>query len=364
MDFDGVKVPEAWAEAARAVPRESFVPAVALVGALPDDPASWIDRDLDPAGWRRAVHSDAAIAVQLDDGALDIVEKPGDPFAVATSSCSAPSLVFSMLDLLAPDTGDVVLEIGTGWTAGLLAARLGSDSVVSVEIDPAIAAWARSNLWDVGLAPSVIVGDGALGYPGRAPYDRVHVTCGVTRVPYQWVSQSRPGGVIVLPWMPGWQTGHVARLTVHDGVATGHFHGPSGFMLMRAQRPPEVPIGGDPRESTSTLDPHDLASASRGLSLTIAGLLPDVRGHAVTNADGTLRVAARHGDSHALAVFPADASRGDVVQRGPRDLWDELEAAVRQWHAWERPGPERFGLTITPDDQHVWLDSPESPVGK
>ncbi|RFU40839.1 methyltransferase domain-containing protein [Actinomadura logoneensis] len=358
MDFGGVKVPEAWAEAAHAVPRERFIPAVALVGALPDDPASWIDRDLDPAGWLRAVYSDVAIGVQLNDGALDIKDKPGDPFAVATSSCSAPSLVFAMLELLAPAKGDVVLEIGTGtgWTAGLLASLLGENGVVSVEIDPAIAAQARANLQSVGLMPSVIVGDGALGHPERAPYDRVHVTCGVTRIPYEWVGQSKAGGVIVLPWTPGWQTGHIVRLTVNDGIATGRFHGPSGFMPLRSQRPPEDPISGEPRESVSTLDPHDLASAPEGLSLAVAGLLPDVRGHAVTNADGTLRVAARQGDSHALAIFPGDASRAEVVQRGPRDLWDELEAAVHQWNAWNRPTPDRFGLTVTPEGQHVWLD--------
>ncbi len=359
-----MNVAEAWAEAARAVPRERFVPAVALLGVLPGSPTSWIDRDLDPEGWWRAVRSNAAIAVQLDDGVLDIEDKPAAPFAVATSSCSAPSLVFSMLDLLSADKGDVVLEIGTGtgWTAGLLAARLGPDNVVSVEIDPAVAARARSNLRSVGLAPSVIVGDGALGHPERAPYDRVHVTCGVTRIPYEWVRQSKPGGVIVLPWMPGWQTGHVARLTVVDGVATGRFHGPSGFMLMRAQRPPEVPITGEPRESVSTLDPHDFASAPEGLALTIAGLLPDVRGRAAAHSDGTLHVAVRHGDSHALAVFPPDAPEADVTQRGPRDLWDELEDAVHRWNAWNRPGPDRFGLTVTPDGQYVWLDSPDTPV--
>ncbi|MFC4911744.1 methyltransferase domain-containing protein [Actinomadura gamaensis] len=360
MEFDGVTVPEAWAEPARVVAREKFLPDVALVGPRPDDPASWIDRRTAPDAWLRAVYSDAAVAVQLDDGALDIASKPADPFAVATSSCSAPGLVFAMLDLLDPQDGEVVLEIGTGtgWTAGLLATRVGARNVISVEVDPNVATFARANLSSVGLDPDVVVGDGALGYPARAPYDRVHVSCGVTRIPYAWVEQTRPGGVIVLPWMPGWQTGHLARLTVEDGVASGRFHGTSGFMLMRAQRPSEPPITGEPRVSASTLDARGLASADEGLSLAIAGLLPDVRGHAVTSPDGTVRIAAREGDSHALAVLSPRSARAEVVQRGPRNLWDELEAAVHQWHAWGRPTPDRFGLTVTPQTQHVWLDSP------
>ncbi|MCP2336209.1 protein-L-isoaspartate(D-aspartate) O-methyltransferase [Actinomadura rupiterrae] len=271
-----------------------------------------------------------------------------------------------MLDLLAPDEGDAVLEIGTGtgWTAGLISARLGAGHVVSVEIDPAMAAQARANLEALGLTPHVVVGDGALGHPESAPYDRVHVSCGVRTVPYTWVEQARPGGVIVLPWMPGWQTGHLVRLRIEDGAASGRFHGTSGFMLMRSQRPAEDPITGAPRTGTSTLDPSELSAAPEGLSLAIAGLLPDVQGHAVTGPDGTLRVAARWNDSHALAVFPPDGTGALVEQRGPRDLWDELEAAVQHWNKWGRPGPERFGLSVTRQGQYVWLDSPSSPLRK
>ena len=49
-------------------------------------------------------------------------------------------------------------------------------------------------------AVTVITGDGAHGYPPRAPYDRVLATAAVQRVPYAWVAQTRPGGRVVTPW--------------------------------------------------------------------------------------------------------------------------------------------------------------------
>ncbi|MFD7450082.1 hypothetical protein [Kitasatospora sp. NPDC059827] len=52
----------------------------------------------------------------------------------------------------------------------------------------------------------------------------------------------------------------------------------------------------------------------------------------------------------------------EVVQSGPRRLWDEVEAAWGRWDAHGRPGFERFGLTVSPDGQAVWLDTPDFPV--
>ncbi|MFE2729029.1 hypothetical protein [Kitasatospora sp. NPDC059327] len=52
----------------------------------------------------------------------------------------------------------------------------------------------------------------------------------------------------------------------------------------------------------------------------------------------------------------------EVVQSGPRRLWDEVEAARRWWDGRGRPGFDRFGLTVTPDGQTAWLDRPDNPV--
>lgn len=57
------------------VPRHLFIPDIALVGAVVDDPDSWIDRTADPDRWWQAVNDDRAIATQLDDGAVDMAAK-------------------------------------------------------------------------------------------------------------------------------------------------------------------------------------------------------------------------------------------------------------------------------------------------
>jgi protein-L-isoaspartate O-methyltransferase len=57
------------------------------------------------------------------------------------------------------------------------------------------------------------------------PYDCIHVTCGITRIPCTWVTQCRPGALIVLPWLPTGYAGHWLRLHVGaDGRAIGRFH--------------------------------------------------------------------------------------------------------------------------------------------
>lgn len=98
------------------------------------------------------------------------------------------------------EPGMSVLEIGTdtGWNAALLAHQLGGANLTSVEIDPGIAAQARTALADAGYG--AVTGDGTLGHLSRAPYDRVISTACVYRVPYPWIAQTRPGGLIVTPW--------------------------------------------------------------------------------------------------------------------------------------------------------------------
>ncbi|MBA9002648.1 methyltransferase domain-containing protein [Thermomonospora cellulosilytica] len=216
------------------VPRHLFVPERAWC--TPDGrPGYLIDRSRDPEQWVRAAYTDMAIVTQLDDGATDIGSGDGE----YTCSLSAPSMVLAGLSLLSPERGDRVLEIGTGtgWTAALLSHRVGAENVTTVEVDPALGMRAVERLKAVGYRPRVVVGDGAEGFPERAPYDRVHVTCGVREVPYAWVEQTRPGGVIVLPWMHSPHSGELTRLTVHeDGTATGRFYGEVDFMMLRAQR--------------------------------------------------------------------------------------------------------------------------------
>ncbi|MCT9933183.1 methyltransferase domain-containing protein [Planotetraspora sp. A-T 1434] len=342
-----------WRAALHAVPRHLFVPDRAWAAA-DDGPGYAIDRELRPEAWMDAAYADHPIITQLDDGATDVTTGDGH----YTSSLSAPGVVVEFLEILDPYDGDRVLEIGTGtgWTAALLAHRLGDGNVTSVEIDKEVHAAAADNLATAGLSPRLILGDGAEGRPDGAPYDRVHVTCGVSRVPYAWVEQTRPGGIIVLPWMPEFEGGHKVALTVgRDGRAIGRFaYRGAAYMMLRAQRPPGWEYAGDYRKSTATLDPRRVLRAGTGLDVAVAGMLPGVS--AVTDHSDGFEVWLSDGESGAWV------SGDEVNQYGPRSLWDELEEVFFTWVGWGNPARDRFGLTVAPDGQRVWLDSPDNPL--
>ncbi|GGS23662.1 hypothetical protein GCM10010252_73660 [Streptomyces aureoverticillatus] len=152
-----------WHEHYTAVPRHHFIPDVAWVVSDGAGAEYAIDRHQDAPGWLQAVYSDASIVTQLDAGTGDLRTGKGTP----TSSCSAPGIVFPMLQALDLLDGHKVLEIGTGsgWTAALLSARLGSQCVTSVEVDEAVAARAAEAIAQAGYGPRLIVADGADGWP-------------------------------------------------------------------------------------------------------------------------------------------------------------------------------------------------------
>jgi protein-L-isoaspartate(D-aspartate) O-methyltransferase len=112
-------------------------------------------------------------------------------------------MVATMLEQLRLPEGGSVLEIGagTGYNAALLSALVGaSGRVVTIDIDPEVADEARNHLAVAGAANvEVICGDGAEGWPGRAPYDGVIVTAGASDLAPAWASQLAPGGRLVVP---------------------------------------------------------------------------------------------------------------------------------------------------------------------
>jgi protein-L-isoaspartate(D-aspartate) O-methyltransferase len=351
-----------WRTALRAAQRHLFVPVRAWVSPdVPDAEPYGIDRDQDPDRWWDAAYAEAAILTQADDGKGDPTRNEG----IWTSSLSAPGIVFAFLEQLDVRDHQRILEIGTGtgWTAALLAQRVGADNVTSIEIDPEMAERARANLAAAGVHPRLILGDGAAGHPGGAPYDRVHVTCGVTDIPAEWIAQVRPGAVIVLPWMPGFAGGYQARLiAAGDGTAVGRFTGSAGYMMLRSQRFPPIRCD-EPDEATRTttrLDPRTVARDSAGAALTIAAVLPDVIAASMLDVNGgfELRLGDRHGSSWATAAFVPGRAEFDVRQRGDRRLWDEVADAYLRWVRAGTPARERFGMTVTPDDQWLWLDDP------
>ncbi|MEC4017767.1 methyltransferase domain-containing protein [Streptomyces sp. H27-D2] len=357
-----------WSPAFTAVPRSAFLPELMWPFDMDTGSSVAVNKAADPAAWQEYADANTPIVTQWDDGKHSGTE-PGED---SSSSASMPSVVFRMLRDLDVRAGNTAMEIGTGtgWNAALLAHRLGAENVVTVEVDEAVAASARAALERFGLPVRVVHGDGFLGYPAGAPYDRIIATCGLRSIPFAWVQQSRPGGVIVAPW--GTHYSHqdaVARLVVsRDGEsASGVFTGPAEFMKLRAQRRPPVVHAeyvtgsvaeGD--ESATTISEAQFVGEKFSPQRFALGLrVRDCR-HAVADKRDGARPVWFYGltDRSWACVMFRDGDTARVWQSGPRRLWDEAEAAYRWWEGKGKPGHERFGLTVTAEGQTVWLDDP------
>lgn len=111
-----------------------------------------------------------------------------------------PSLSARMIAGLGLEVEERVLEIGTGygWQTALLARLAGE--VVSVERHRDLAEAARRNLAAAGIENvRVVVGDGTLGRPERAPYEAILVSAAFPEVPPPLVRQLATGGRLVQP---------------------------------------------------------------------------------------------------------------------------------------------------------------------
>ena len=113
---------------------------------------------------------------------------------------SQPYIVGYMSEALELRPTDRVLEIGTG--SGYQAAILGelAHEVYTIEIVPQLAEQARAALERSGYRNvHVRQGNGYLGWPEAAPFDRIIVTAAPDQVPQALVDQLAIGGIMVVP---------------------------------------------------------------------------------------------------------------------------------------------------------------------
>ena len=119
------------------------------------------------------------------------------------STVSQPIAVAMMLEAFDVKPGMRVLEIGagSGYNAALLAHLAGKNGrVVTVDLEDLLVAKARKQLAATGFGHvEVVCGDGALGYPPGAPYDRIVATVGLPDIPPAWLEQLAPGGKVAVP---------------------------------------------------------------------------------------------------------------------------------------------------------------------
>jgi protein-L-isoaspartate(D-aspartate) O-methyltransferase len=123
------------------------------------------------------------------------------PVAIgAGQTISQPYMAATMTEALRLGGGEKVLEIGTGsgYQAAVLR-ELGAD-VWTIERLPELAAAAAAAWEKAGVAGiHARVGDGSLGWPEEAPFDRIVVTAGAPAVPAGLPRQLREGGWMLVP---------------------------------------------------------------------------------------------------------------------------------------------------------------------
>jgi protein-L-isoaspartate O-methyltransferase len=214
-----------------------------------------------------------------------------------------------MLTLLEARGGHRVLEIGTGtgYNAALLCHRLGSANIASLDIDPELIDAARQRLATLGFHPALTVGDEAAGYAEHAPYDRITATCAVRVIPPAWVTQLRPGGLIVADLRGELASSLLVARDHGDGAVHGRFLTESGhFMWLRAHADNPLRDGGrltthidyeDARTTTTQIDPAILDQP--GFRFLLQFTIPGI---------GPIWTAIRHGRT--LIRLRGDAAHG------------------------------------------------------
>jgi protein-L-isoaspartate(D-aspartate) O-methyltransferase len=117
-----------------------------------------------------------------------------------SQTISAPFIVAFMTESIDPQPTDKVLEIGTG--SGYQAAVLSPlvKEVYTIEIVAPLGNTAAKTLKRLKYDNVFTkIGDGYQGWPDKAPFDKIIVTCSPEKVPQALVDQLKEGGMMVIP---------------------------------------------------------------------------------------------------------------------------------------------------------------------
>jgi len=119
---------------------------------------------------------------------------------------SQPLVVALMLELLSPQSGEKILDIGagSGWTTALMAYLVKpKGKVIAIDIIPELVEFGTKNVGKYNFIKKGIVkficADGKLGYEKEAPYDKILVSASASEAPQELLRQLKIEGKIVLP---------------------------------------------------------------------------------------------------------------------------------------------------------------------
>ncbi len=143
---------------------------------------------------------------------------------------SQPYMVAIMTELLALKGNEKVLEIGTG--SGYQAAVLAelAKEVYTIERFEVLAQRAREIFRSLGYVNIYDkVGDGTLGWPEEAPFDRIMITAGTPRIPDLLIQQLSQGGIIVAPVGERFSQ-QLLKVKESEGRLSEEYHTPCVFV--------------------------------------------------------------------------------------------------------------------------------------
>jgi protein-L-isoaspartate(D-aspartate) O-methyltransferase len=149
-----------------------------------------------------------------------------------SQTISGPFVVAYMTEKLEPKPTDRVLEIGTGsgYQAAVLAPLV--ERVYSIEINEPLGMKAARTLARLGYGNIVTkIGDGFLGWPEHAPFDKIIVTCSPEEIPAPLVEQLAEGGRMIIPVGERYEQ-TLVLLTKRDGKMEREALVPSLFVPM------------------------------------------------------------------------------------------------------------------------------------
>lgn len=369
---DGVPTEPGWRAAVETVPRHRFVPGFYLPAAERDEQGLtvWepVTAESDYGRWLAAAYSDTTLITQFDGDEPDWKNPQARHGGAPTSSSTLPSLVVRMWADSDVQEGHTVLEIGTGtgYSTALACERLGSADVTSIEVDAHRLEQAASALYGCGYTPTLAVADGLFGYWPEAKFDRIVAACSFRAVPPALLTQTRPGGKILLT-LSGWLYGYArVLLTVSgDGTAEGNLlDGTVSFMSARTHA---APVFGNPAHWAAGLpekgrvarhSPERITTATEEafhLRFLAQCAVPDAQMTTVGEVVHLVDVVT----GSAATLTPAD-DRWEVREGGPVKLWDRIERIMTAYDEAGSPGPKTFTLHVHHGGQH--LRHPQLPV--
>ena len=363
-----------WINVFSSVPRHVFVPRIFTAkGGTTYEPLDGTDpthRD----EWLRHVYSDDICITQIDgnDEAWNLAVANGSVRADRiTCTSSQPSLMAAMLEELNVRDDDRILEIGTGtgYNAALLCERLGSDRVVSVDIDPLLVQRAKDALTSLGYYPDLVSEDGGQGAQSSEKHSKIIATASFSEIPPLWLNQATDGGLILANIFRPLGGGILAALTMTDGEAAGHFSSrTAAYMPTRA-----LDVAAPFALLQQVTDEEEEAAELMGTEIDAASILKDTEARfflALMSDFDEIRVQYENNPEEQW-ILTADGSwaftyayKGGfhVKQGGKRRIWDEFESIYTRWIQLGQPRRNRFGLTATTTQKRIWLDNPDQVI--